>query len=145
MSGNISRRENVTMAKNIPTVSPGLLLDDPSSGPSSPLDSPAWFAWLDAPTTTSLSYALHNRAKGYIDGFMTVRKERRQRSGAYWRAYRQKGQRLTKLYLGRSATPSQARMEEVAHQLRPRDGPSQTTLSSVSARCSGLLYVNHHC
>ena len=31
--GNISRRENVTMAKNIPTVSPGLLLDDQSSGP----------------------------------------------------------------------------------------------------------------
>ena len=113
--------------------------------PSSPLDSPAWFAWLDVPTTIRFSYALHNRAKGYIDGFMTVRKEQRQRRGAYWRAYRRQGQRLTKLYLGRSATLTQARLEEVAHQLRPRDGPSQTTLSSVPARCSGLLHVNHHC
>lgn len=145
MLGNISRRENVTMAKNIPTVSRGLLIDDQSSGPSIPLDSPAWFAWLDAPTTTRFSYALHNRAKGYINGFMTVRKERRQRGGAYWCAYRRQGTRLRKLYLGRSATLTQARLEEVAGRLRPRDGPSPNHTSSVPVRRSGLLYVNHHC
>ena len=47
------------------------------------LDSPQWFAWLEAPENDGFSYALHNHAKGYIDGFMTVRKERRQRGGVY--------------------------------------------------------------
>jgi hypothetical protein len=55
------------------------------------LDSPQWFAWLEAPENDAFSYALHNHAKGYIDGFMTVRKERRQRGGAYWSAYRRRG------------------------------------------------------
>lgn len=68
------------------------------------LDSPQWFAWLEAPENDSFSYALHNHAKGYIDGFMTVRKERRKRGGAYWSAYRRQGRRLRKLYLGTSSS-----------------------------------------
>jgi hypothetical protein len=35
---------------------------------SIPLDSPQWFAWLEAPENDGFSYALHNHAKGYIDG-----------------------------------------------------------------------------
>ena len=45
------------------------------------LDSPQWFAWLEAPENDGFSYALHNHVKGYIDGFMTVRKQRRQWGG----------------------------------------------------------------
>jgi len=78
------------------------------------LDSPQWFAWLEAPENDAFSYALHNHAKGYIDGFMTVRKERRQRGGAYWSAYRRQGCRLRKLYLGPSASVTEARLRQVA-------------------------------
>jgi hypothetical protein len=81
------------------------------------LDSPQWFAWLEAPENDAFSYALHNHAKGYIDGFMTVRKERRQRGGAYWSAYRRQGRRLRKLYLGPSAALTAARLAEAAVRL----------------------------
>jgi len=46
-------------------------------GPS--LDTPAWVAWLEDPTTTSFAYPVYNAARGYIEGFMTVRKEPRAR------------------------------------------------------------------
>lgn len=110
------------MAKDIPVVSNAILLD---SGPDSPLislDTPEWFAWLDAPITTRFSYALHNRSQGYIDGFMTVRKEKRQRGGAYWTVYRRCGGRLRKVYLGPSAALTIDRLEEVA--IRLRDPPA---------------------
>lgn len=82
------------------------------------LDSPQWFAWLEAPENDAFSYALHNHAKGYIDGFMTVRKERRQRGGAYWSAYRRQGRRLRKLYLGHSASVTALHLAEAAACLR---------------------------
>lgn len=81
------------------------------------LDSPQWFAWLEAPENDSFSYALHNHAKGYIDGFMTVRKERRKRGGAYWSAYRRQGRRLRKLYLGTSSSLTAARLRQAATRL----------------------------
>ncbi len=72
--------------------------------PTLHLDSPQWFAWLEAPENDGFSYALMNHTKGYIDGFMTVRKERRQRGAVYWSAYRRQGRRLRKIYLGPSAS-----------------------------------------
>ena len=65
------------------------------------LDSPQWFAWLEAPENDGFSYALMNHAKGYIDGFMIVRKERR----------------LRKIYLGPSASVTDVRLREVAARL----------------------------
>ena len=79
-----------------------------------PLDSPAWFAWLAAPTTTSFAYPVDNTAGGYIEGFMTVRKEHRDRGGRYWVAYWCIGGRLRKAYLGRSETVTTARLQAVA-------------------------------
>jgi hypothetical protein len=111
------------MTKTIPTVQDGLVVDDQTTGPTIRLDTPAWFAWLEASTTTRFSYALFNRSRGYIDGFMTVRKERRQRGTAYWSVYRRQGQRLRKFYVGPSAALTQARLEQIAVLLRPRDGP----------------------
>ena len=119
------------MTEPMPTVSDGLLFDADRLGSIIHLDTPAWFAWLEEPTTDRFSYALHDRARGYIDGFVTVRKERRQRGTAYWSAYRRQGQRLRKLYLGRSAALTQARLQEIAARLRPRDGPSETHTFSV--------------
>lgn len=82
-----------------------------------PLDSPAWFTWLEAPTTTSFAYPVYDAAHGWIDSFLTVRKERRQRGGAYWTAYRHVGGRLRKVYLGRSATVTEARLRALAAAL----------------------------
>jgi hypothetical protein len=88
------------------------------------LDSAQWFAWLEAPEHTAFSYALMNQAKGYIDGFMTVRKERRQRGHTYWTAYRRQGRSLRKIYLGPTSALTAARLAEVARLLHSCDGPS---------------------
>ena len=111
------------MTKSIPVVQNGILLDDQTPRPTIYLDTLAWLAWLEAPTTTRFSYALFNRAQGYIDGFMTVRKERRQRGTAYWSVYRRQGRRLRKIYLGPSTALTQTRLEQIAALLRPRAGP----------------------
>ncbi len=81
------------------------------------LDSPAWFTWLEEPTTTSFAYPVYDAAHGWIDSFLTVRKERRQRGGTYWTAYRHVGGRLRKVYLGRSQTVTDARLQAIAAAL----------------------------
>jgi LuxR family transcriptional regulator, maltose regulon positive regulatory protein len=77
------------------------------------LDTSAWRTWLDDPATTSFSYPVYNPAQGYIEGFMTVRKERRTRGGAYWTAYWRVGGRVRKVYLGRSPAVTSARLRAV--------------------------------
>lgn len=109
------------MAKTIPMVRDGILLDDQTAGPTIYLDTPAWFAWLEAPATGAprarFSYAIFNWSQGYIDGFLTVRKERRQRGGAYWLVYRRQGRRLRKVYVGRSAALTRDKLDQVAAAL----------------------------
>lgn len=78
------------------------------------LDSPAWFAWLDEATTTRFAYPVFDPALGAIVGTMTVRKERRQRGGAYWAAFRRCGGRVRKAYLGHAATLTAARLSAIA-------------------------------
>jgi hypothetical protein len=132
--GNIFVKQGVKMARRLPDVSDGRLWGDQLPGGASiPLDSPAWFAWLEAPTTTSFTYALYNPQKGYIDGFVTVRKERRQRGTSYWSAYRRAGPRIHKLYLGRSLMLTQAHLEAVATRLRTRDGPAHLQTTSTQS------------
>ncbi len=82
------------------------------------LNTAAWFAWLEAPTTTSFSYPLVDPDAGYVVGFMTVRKEGRQRGGTYWSVFRRCGRRVRKVYLGRSASVTQACLDEIADRLR---------------------------
>jgi hypothetical protein len=66
------------------------------------LDSPRWWVWLEEPTTLSFAYPIYDSQMGYIRGWMTVRKERRQRGSQYWVAYSRSGRQLHKIYLGRS-------------------------------------------
>jgi hypothetical protein len=110
------------MAKAIPIVRGASLEEPHACGPSIRLDTPAWFAWLEQPTNTRFSYALHNRAQGYIDGFMTVRKETRQRGGSYWSVYRRRGHKVCKIYVGPSTALTHQRLEQIAARLR---GPPQ--------------------
>jgi hypothetical protein len=82
------------------------------------LDTPEWFSWLEAPTTSSFAYPLFDASCGYIIGFMTVRKEQRQRGGEYWSVFRRAGGQVRKIYLGRSDTVTQSRLAAIAEALR---------------------------
>ena len=106
------------MGANMPRVSEGSVYDPRQVGTAIGLDTPAWFAWLTAPTTTSFSYPLYDPARGYIVGFMTVRKERRQRGGMYWAVFRRCGRQVRKIYVGRSSMVTQARLHAIAEMLR---------------------------
>jgi LuxR family maltose regulon positive regulatory protein len=59
--------------------------------------SPAWFTWLADDSTRSFSF--RSPAGDY-----TARKERRQRGGAYWVAYRTVAGRSTRSIWARSLT-----------------------------------------
>jgi hypothetical protein len=95
----------------------GELDDAQPGGTRLRVDSPAWFTWLAAPTTRTFSYPVYAHAHGYIDGFMTVRKEQRQRGGAYWVAYRRCHGRVRKVYLGATSRLTQACLDQVAQRL----------------------------
>ena len=114
------------MGANLPRVSEGSVYDPRQVGNAIRLDSAAWFVWLAAPTTTSFSYPLFDGARGYIVGFMTVRKEQRQRGGMYWAVFRRCGGRVRKVYLGHSTTVTQARLHVIAEMLRGTAEPGGT-------------------
>jgi len=90
------------------------------------LDTPPWFAWLDAATTTRFAYPLFDPAVGYIVAMMTVRKERRARGGAYWTAYRRASGHLRKVYVGATPAVTQARLGALARALLQTGSGTET-------------------
>lgn len=92
------------------------------------LDTPAWQAWLELPSTRSFAYPIDDRQAGSICGFMTVRKERRQRGSEYWVAYRRVGKQVRKVYLGRATQLTQQQLAATAEcflameEARAREG-----------------------
>jgi hypothetical protein len=88
------------------------------------LDSPAWWAWLERPTTRSFAYPLYDEQVGYIRGFLTVRKETRERGQHYWVAYRRTGRRLRKIYLGRAVLLTQQTLAATAERFLAMDRPA---------------------
>ena len=73
-----------------------------------PRDEATWQAWLEAHD----SFAFQGR-----QGRLNVYKEARPRGGQYWYAYHTTSKRTYKGYLGRTATVTFARLEEVAEVL----------------------------
>ncbi len=106
------------MSRSTPTVADGVLFDPARPDRLIRLDSPAWRTWLEAPTTTRFAYPLVDPALGYSLGVMTVRKERRQRGGCYWLAYRRVGGRLCKVYLGGTPAVTAPRLQAIADAFR---------------------------
>ncbi len=102
------------MAEKPPRVWSDWLYDGAKRNLHIRLDSAAWGAWLAEPTTRSFSYPVYDHAHGYIDGFMTVRKERRQRGTVYWVAYRRYQGRIQKVYLGAAAVLTKANLDTLA-------------------------------
>jgi len=109
------------MSARTPVVSADRVYDPARPAAPSGLDTPDWFTWLE--TATSFSYPLFDPACGYIVGFMTVRKEARQRGGTYWSVYRRCGPSLRRVYLGRSECVTSDRLEGIARALRDERGP----------------------
>ena len=91
------------------------------------VDSPAWFSWLRATTTRCFAYPVYDPAQGYIAGCMTVRRERRQRGGGYWVAYRRCRGELRKAYLGASERLTQACLDRLAQQFLAADQEWRTS------------------
>jgi hypothetical protein len=98
------------------------------------LDSAAWFSWLEQDATRSFSYPLFDARCGYIIGFMTVRKEARERGGWYWSVYRRQRGRVWKCYLGPSSSVTAARLEQVASSLLRERAPPQEQGASGAER-----------
>ena len=107
------------MRLNMPLLEDGRLYDERHPGAVIVVDTPAWFAWLEAGSSTRFRYALFDPAVGYSTGFMTVRKEARRRGGVYWTAYRRArgGGKVRKVYLGRAVQVTQARLRETAQRM----------------------------
>lgn len=84
------------------------------------VDSAAWFAWLEDPATRSFAYPITNAAQGYLEAFLTVRKEQRQRGSTYWTAYSHVGGQMRKAYVGRSSAVTNARLQAIAAALLER-------------------------
>ncbi len=85
------------------------------------LESPDWWAWLEAPSSSSFAYPVYDARVGYICGFMTVRKEMRTRGSQYWVAYRRAGRRVRKIYLGRAAQLTQQHLAATADRFLAMD------------------------
>lgn len=109
------------MTTKPPRISEQWVYDDKLAEGSVQLDSVGWFAWLAAETTTRFSYPLFDPQVGYIVGFLTVRKERRQRGSAYWVAYRRVGGQVRKVYLGRSEAITTQRLQAIASRLQRKE------------------------
>ena len=109
------------MGANLPRISEQWVYDVALLGGSVQLDTPAWFEWLAAETTRRFSYPLFDPHLGYIVGWMTVRKERRQRGGHYWVAYRRLSRQVRKVYIGSSGVVTAQRLEAIACRLRGKE------------------------
>jgi LuxR family maltose regulon positive regulatory protein len=89
--------------------------------PATDVESETWAAWLNQVP----SFAFQSQ-----DGYsLTARKERRTRGDSYWIAYRKVGGKLVKMYIGRPADVSLARLEQVAAALAQ---PERHTASAAN-------------
>lgn len=96
-----------TMARTTPRVDQKGLLTPANCTAPILLGSQQWFSWLS--DEANRSFFFENEV-----GSFTARKERRQRGGLYWIAYRSREGKLTKSYIGRSKDLTPERLREVA-------------------------------
>ena len=117
------------MARRIPQVADGTLHVIGASGASEiAVGSHAWIAWLKDPSTRSFSF------RG-PPGTFTARKERRVHGDEYWTAYRKRGGRLRKAYLGKAEKLTLERLNEAASVLDTSD--EDATVSSMPKVAAG--------
>jgi hypothetical protein len=91
----------------------------------------AWYAWLNEATSFSFESS---------EGTFTARKERVQRGGQYWKAYRHSGSKLLHTYLGKSEGLTLSRLTHVARTLAERveslaGAPTTSDTAAPVQRC----------
>ena len=119
------------MAQRIPYVDDGVLhVPEPSGGPEFAVGSPSWAAWLTDPATRSFSF------RG-PSGAFTARKEYRAHGDAYWTAYRRRGGRLRKKYLGKAEKLTLERLNDAAEALAGSDDGAVVASSVPDASAVG--------
>ena len=103
------------MARRIPHVADGALyVIEAPGGPEITVGSPSWIGWLRDPATRSFSFRSPS-------GTFTARKEHRVHGDEYWSAYRKRGGRLRKVYLGKAEKLTLERLEDAAAVLASSD------------------------
>src|SRR5215204_7597624 len=117
------------MARRTPYVADGVLhVPGTRDDPEIEVDSASWVAWLTDPATRSFSF------QGPSCRY-TARKEHRSRGGEYWVAYRKRGGKLHKAYLGKAEDVTLDRLEDVAAVMADRGG--EVVASPLSDATSG--------
>jgi LuxR family transcriptional regulator, maltose regulon positive regulatory protein len=102
------------MARRTPYVADGVLhVLGLRGGPEIKVGSASWAAWLTDPATHSFSFQSPS-------GKYTARKEHRSRGGEYWVAYRKRGGKLHKAYLGKAEDLTLARLQDIAATMAGR-------------------------
>ena len=123
----------------IPVVMDGTLqVAAAGKSPGVVVGSPAWFAWLSDDSARSFSFRTPT-------GNYTARKERRQRGGAYWVAYRTVAGRQYKKYLGTLADLTPEHLAEAAAAIAARiadAGPIASDSATGSGRSPGQMARN---
>lgn len=119
------------MRWSTPTVQHGsLLVPGTRADPPIRLGAPAWYAWLE--TATLFSFVSEQ-------GTFTARKERRERGGWYWKAYRTQQGKLARAYLGKNEHLTLERLEHVAQTLAERGRLIQSRQARNSSQASHVL------
>src|SRR5919112_2841257 len=115
------------MARRIPYVANGALhVIEATREPEIAVGSPSWVAWLRESSTRSFSFS-------GPPGTFTARKERRVHGDDYWTAYRKRGGRLRKAYLGKAEKLTLERLNDAAAVLAPSDDDATTSPTSKVA------------
>jgi ATP/maltotriose-dependent transcriptional regulator MalT len=115
----------------IPVVADGTLqVAAARESPGVAVGTPAWFAWLSDDAVRSFSFRTPA-------GNFTARKERRQRGGAYWVAYRTAAGRQYKKYLGTVADLTPEHLVEAAAALAARIADAAPIASDSATGSSG--------
>src|SRR5437764_6632735 len=102
-----------------------------------PVDTAAWFAWLE--TASTFSFVSE-------EGSFTARREQagHKRGGWYWKAYRKQHGKLSSRYLGKSEIITLARLQTVAQALADAlvetapDTDADAAVSSPHAAAHGI-------
>jgi hypothetical protein len=125
------------MARRTPYVTDGVLhVPDTCDDPEIEVDSASWVAWLTDPATRSFSFQSPS-------GRYTARKEHRSRGGEYWVAYRKRGGKLHKTYLGKVGAVTLDRLDNAAVALTEHGEKAKTNLSPDStAGDAGLPHAD---
>src|SRR5579859_5772714 len=95
------------------------------------IGTPAWYAWLTEATTFSFEST---------EGKFTARKEKVQRGGEYWKAYRRFRGKLLHSYLGKSEDMNFSRLNEVARLLSQRAESLESATLVKEAKAPAQLH-----